>query len=195
MEYRRRIMATKEDFLKCSKWVKRVREIFRVLDVDNKGYVTEEDYMRPINELAKIITDRPELFAKARKARLELTKAMGITGSAKVDQQKFLELGATYVAFERARIEKGETPYLEVSKNTILDILDRNRDGMVTWDEFNTCVSVSNIGEEFTKAVFALLDKDKNGKLSISEYLKCDIKFWFECDNPEVRGLYGDRFE
>ena len=185
-------MATKEDFLKCSKWVKRVREAFRVLDVDNKGYVTEEDYLRPINELAKIITDRPELFGKAR---LELTKAMGISGSAKVDQQKFLELGATYVAFERARIEKGETPYLEVSKNMILNILDRNRDGMVTWDEFNTCVSVSNIGEEFTKAVFALLDKDKSGKIVISEYLKYDTKFWFECDNPEVRGFYGDRFE
>ena len=69
-------MATVKDYLKCPKWVKRVGEAFHVLDVDKKGYITEEDFMRPINELAKVVTDRPELIAKAREAGIEFAKAL-----------------------------------------------------------------------------------------------------------------------
>ena len=189
-------MVTVEDYLKCPKWVKRVGEAFhRVLDMDNKGYTTEEDFLRPINELAKVVTDRPELIAKAQEARLEFAKAMGVSGSVKVDQQKFLELAAAYAVLERGRLEKGETPYLEVSNSTMLDVVDRNQDGAITWDEYKIFMDAGNMGEESAKAAFALLDKDNSGKISRSEYMKDDIKFWFELDDPDVHGFLGERFE
>ena len=52
-----------------------------------------------------------------------------------------------------------------------------------------------NMGEESAKAGFALLDIDNSGMVDISEYLKHDTKFWFECDNPDVHGFFGERFE
>ena len=189
-------MVTVEDYLKCPRWVKRVGEAFEcIFDVDKKGYITEDDYLRVINELEKVITNRPELMAKAREARIEFAKAMGVSGSAKADQQKFLELAAAYAVLERGRIEKGETPYLEVSNRTILDVVDSDQDGTFTWDEFKTFFYSANMSEEATKSAFALLDKDKTGKVKISEYVEYDTKFWFECDNPDVHGLYGQRFE
>ena len=82
-------MVTVEDYLKSPKWVKRVTGTFHLMiDVDNKGYATEGDFLRPINELAKVFMDRPELIAKAREARLEFTKHLGVSGSAKVEQKK-----------------------------------------------------------------------------------------------------------
>lgn len=47
-------MVTAEDFLKSPKWVKRVGEVFSVVfDKESKGYTTEEDFLRPIDELAR----------------------------------------------------------------------------------------------------------------------------------------------
>ena len=109
-------MVTVEDYLKSPKWVKRVGESFHLIfDVDNKGYVTEEDFSKHIDQLAEAVTDRPELIAKARECRLAFAKGMGISGDVKMDKQKYLEQAAAYGVFERARIEKGEMTLLESS--------------------------------------------------------------------------------
>ena len=189
-------MVTVEDYLKSPKWVKRVGESFHLIfDVDNKGYVTEEDFSKQIDQLAKAVTDRPELIAKARECRLAFAKGMGISGDVKVDKQKYLEQAAAYGVFERARIEKGEMTLLEKSNDTMLDVVDRSQDGKVTWGDYRIFLKAVNLGDESAKAVFALLDKDNSGKIDRRDHHRYDQKFWFELDDPDVRGMFGDKFE
>ena len=189
-------MVTVEDYLKSPKWVKRISGAFDIMvDKDNKGYVTEDDFLGSINELAKVVTDRPQLIAKARESKVEFTKILGITGSMKADKQKFVELMAAYAALERARLEKGELTHLEESNDAMLDVIVRRQDGMITWEEYKTYMNALNMGEESAKAVFALLDKDNSGKIKRSDYHKYNSNFWFDLDDPDVQGLFGDRFE
>ena len=189
-------MVTAEDFLKSPKWVKRVGEVFSVVfDKESKGYTTEEDFLRPIDELAKVITDKPEFIAKARECRLEFAKALEISGSVKVDKQKFLEKAAAYGVADRIRLEKGEATLLEKSNDAMLDMVDRSKDGKLTWDEYKIYANATNLDEESARAVFALLDKDNSGKIDRGDHHRYDTKFWFELDDPNVRGLYGERFE
>ena len=70
--------------------------------MDKDGYVSEEDYLIMINNIAKVVTDRPEMIAKVRQAILAVTKELGISGSMKVDKQKFRELAAGMAIVEAA---------------------------------------------------------------------------------------------
>ena len=65
----------------------------------------------------------------------------------------------------------------------------------MTWDEYKVVLIAGDIGEDAAKATFALLDKDKNGKIDRSEYRRANFNFWFGLDDPKSQGLYGDRYE
>ena len=186
---------TVEDYLKSPKWVKRINGAFDMVDNDNKGYLTEDDFMRSVNKLAKVVTDRPDLIAKKRQSKMAFTKTLGITGSMKADKQKFLELMAAYAVLERARLDKGEMTHLEEGNDIMLDAIIKRQDRLITWEEFKMYMNVLNMGEESAKAVFALLDKDNSGKIKRSDYHKYNSSFWFELDDPDVQGLFGDSFE
>ena len=77
----------------------------------------------------------------------------------------------------------------------MLDVVDRSHDGKVTWEDYRIFLKAVNLGDESAKAVFALLDKDNSGNIDRRDHHRYDQKFWFELDDPDVRGMFGDKFE
>ena len=188
-------MATVQDYLKNAKWVKRINEAFDHLDVDKSGYLSREDWLIFIDDLAKVITDRPALIAKAREVTLEYMDVFGLTEGVKADKQKFQELSAAMSIAEAARLKKGEETWIEKLDNASFDVVDRNHDGCVTWDEFKVLMKVGNFDDDAAQATFALFDKNKNGKIERSEFAAADVKFWCTLDDPDTQGMYGGKFE
>ena len=188
-------MATVQDYLKNAKWVKRMNECFDQLDVNKSGYLSREDWLIHVNNLAKVVTDRPALIAKAREVTLEYTDALGLTEGVKADKQKFLELAAAMSIVEIAKVKKGEKSLIEIFDNALFDVVDRNHDGCLTFDEFKVMMKAGNFDDDVAPAIFALLDKNKNGKIERSEYIAADIKFWCNLDDPDTQGMFGEKYE
>ena len=188
-------MATVEDYLNNAKWVKRVSAFFKQKDANKDGYLTREDFLALINNLAKAVPDRPDLISKAREAMVECAAAMGLTEGVKADLQTFLKLGAATAVTEAAKLTTGEKPMTEKVDNALFDILDKNHDGHVTWEEYKVMMEAGNFDPEAASATFALLDTNKNGTLERKELIDANAKFWTYLDDPDTQGLFGEKFE
>ena len=188
-------MATVQDYLNHAKWVKRIDESFDVFDVNKNGYISREEWLITVDKLAKVVTDRPAEIAKLRALTKEHADSVGLTEGVQVDKKKFRELAAGASLAEIGRRDKGEMTMAEKVSNARFDVLDKNRDGYVTWDEYKVVMEVVGLDEEVGRATFDLLDRNKSGKIDRKEYTDNEIKFWFTLDDPDTQGMYGDRFE
>ena len=188
-------MATVQDYLKNDKWMKRINGVFSSLDVNKDGYLSAEDWTLIVDNLEKTSSYRPEAIAKAREKMLELTTAMGLTKGVKADKKKFPELLAAFCLAEAGKMKRGEMTSLEKADSAMFDLIDKNGDGHVTFEEYKFLMDASNLGEEAAKGAFNLLDKNKNGKLERDEFVSSNLRFWCTLDDPSTKGMYGDKFE
>ena len=188
-------MATVQDFLKNPKWVKRLDEAFHQIDRNGDGLVSRDDWIFVVDNLAKVVTDRPSEIAKLRAATLDFTAAMGLTEGVKAKKKKYIELAANMAVAEIAKVKRGEEMLMEKMENAVFDVVDTNRDGTITFDEYMVWIKAAGFPEDAGQAAFALLDKDKSGKIDRKEYISSFFKFWFHLDDPEVQGMFGSKYE
>ena len=83
----------------------------------------------------------------------------------------------------------------EIYFNAAFDVVDTDRSGYVTFEEFKVLMDASHLGEEEAKATFTVLDKNKNGKLERKEFISSNLKFWSTLDDQDTKGMFGDKFE
>ena len=191
-------MSTKEyEYLNNEKWLKRVDEHYKRLNVDE---VEREDcFIQPIDSLALIFDDDcPELIAEARKAREELVNALGIECGAKLEKSTYLGLFAAFSEAESERFDKGELTFIEKDTHAIFNVLDRDKDGFLSLDEYKAylvaCAFVKGSDDDQeAQAAFDLIDKDKNGKLDKKEFASASVKFWSKV-TEDTEGLFGKNF-
>lgn len=192
-------MSTKEyEYLNNEKWLKRVDEHYKRLDVDT---VEREDcFIQPIDSLALIFDhDCPELIAEARKAREELVNELGLESGARIEKSTYLGLLAAFSEAESARFDKGEMTFIEKDTHALFNVLDRDKDGYLSLNEYKAYlvafafIKGSAEDEEEAQAAFDLIDKDKNGKLDKKEFASACVKFWSKV-TEDTEGLFGKNF-
>ena len=171
-------MATVANYLGNAAWVKRIEQLYDSYDLNKNGYLTKEEFHTSINKLALKVTDRPELIDKLRKTTVEITDALGLSEGVKADKKTFLELLAAFVVGEKAKMDKGEETLIQKHNVALFDIVDRNHDGNLGWDEYKSVMDASGFDEATTKAAFDMLDKNKNGKIDRKELAAADLQFW-----------------
>ena len=187
-------MAAKpEDYLKNDKWVGRVKGVFVILDKNKKGYLSQEDFTIMADRLAEAVPDRPEEVAKLRKVIIQdYCTALGITEGVKVNNDdKFMQQVAVFVAKEMNAHMKGEETVIAKIDNAMLDVLDQNHDGTVSFDEYKAVTAAAGFdSEETARASFDMLDKNKNGKIERKECIEANFKFWCNLEDT-VDELFG----
>lgn len=171
-------MATVADYLGNAAWVKRIEQLFDSLDTDKNGYVSKEEFHTSINRLALKVTDRPELIEKLRKSTVELTDAIGLGEGEKPDKKKFLKLVAAFAVDQKAKADKGEETVTEKHNVALYDVVDRNHDGNLTWDEYKSVMVSSGYDEAAARIEFDALDKNKNGKIDRKELASAALIFF-----------------
>ena len=188
-------MATVQDYLQNANWVRRCGEAFHQLDTNKNGYLSREDWLTKIDKLAKVVPDRPDQLAKLREVWSEYLDVMRVTRGVKVDKQEFIQLSAAMAEGEMVRVNRGEVSMTEKRNNAVFDVLDKNHDGQVTWEEYKLLTEIFDFGEDTAKATFALLDKNKSGKIDRKEFTASQIKFSFTLDDPDTKGMFGSKYE
>ena len=124
------------------------------------------------------MTDRPELIEKLRKSTVELTDALRLGEGVKAEKKTFVELLAAFVVREKAKIDKGEESLIEKHNVALFNVVDRNHDGNLTWEEYKSVMEACGFDEATARGVFDMIDKNKNGKIDRKELQSTDVKFW-----------------
>ena len=187
-------MAAKPEdrYLKNEKWVERIRGVFEAMDKNKNGYFTREEWFIVVDRLAKAVPDRPDELAKARKLMEDFCEELGLTGGAKVDQDKYVQLVAVFAVKQMNASMKGEETVYDKLVNAMFDVVDHNHDGTISWEEYKTVTAAGEmISVEAARAGFDMLDKNKNGKIERKEYTDSNVKFWYNLEDT-ADGLYGD---
>ena len=56
-------------------------------------------------------------------------------------------------------------------ENLVFAVVDTSRDGKITFNEYLVLMKSGNFPSDAAQAAFALLDKDKSGKIDRKEYI------------------------
>ena len=96
---------------------------------------------------------------------------------------------------EHAKQVRGGKVSLAKVNDAMYDVLDINRDGTVSLDEFTTVMKiVYRCDAKEAEATFRLID-NKNGKIECKELTDYELKFWFDLNDEESKGFYGAKYE
>ena len=183
------------EYLKNELWVHRMQEAFTLLDVNKNGYLELEDFEISTRNLQREAKAGDALVDNLRKAVHEFCAGFGLKKGMKLTKDEWLPKFSAFVVSECARKQRGEEPLLFKVNNAEFDIVDTNRDGFVTLEEYRVLVKAWNYDPDTADETFKLMDTNKNNKLERAELNEYDFKFWYGLDDPETKGMYGEAYE
>ena len=180
------MMTTPQDFLNSKAWCyKMVEFVFKKADGDGDGYISPEDrkasHARFWEYAQKQGVDKTALEAH-KTVTEELVRAYG-TGSDRVSKDDWLKKVAEMAAADLERIKKAEEPLLAKSAGPFFDVMDSDKDGSITLEDFK--LGYVAIGWDALSAenAFKFLDKTNSGKIGREEFIKSSSDFWYKIDS------------
>ena len=179
-------------------WVYRMNEVFKVVDISKKGYITVEDWELWIDNIERDISPDPTLVAKLRKSLREFCGAegIGLTPGKKATLEEFLnDLMPKFSAAQGDMKLRGESLLYQLNQDWF-NIVDTANDGIwVTLDGYKKVMKACNFDDSAAEATFQLLDKENVGKVERSKLIEMEFNFWFTPGHQESKGMFGDTFE
>ena len=131
----------------------------------------------------KTMNPDPQDIEKLRASSLKLAAALGAKPGVQLSQEEFLKGAAEFAANKESRKlldEMGEAYYA---------VMDINKDGKLTLEEYTKVAEASNMPAESVKFYFDAMDKNHNGKIEVMEVVAMGHKFWFELEGNEHEEL------
>lgn len=170
------------------------KTVFKLFDVNDDGVISREDlekYGARIRDGLKTLN--PKEADNAYHAVLAISDAFGLTKNAKDGGLSYSMREDDIVRRVLARTEL--LPNLcRLYHSAVFKAIDTDKDGYIQRDEWSVYLKLQNTytSEEEAQKSFDSLDKNKNGKLSLNEFVELSVDFW--CYLGEQSGsqdLYG----
>jgi Ca2+-binding EF-hand superfamily protein len=168
---------------------RKLTRFFNVWDANGDGVITTEDPKQVAQNLAKLQDLEPSspeherFFNGFMSYQDDFLKAVDVDESGHVTLEEWLAYHEEMLQDE----ERFKTTAL-MSVRVMFELMDRNRDGEITLEEFGEWMRAFRIGEQsITEEVFQKLDLNGNGILSREEVLQLTREFFYS-DDPNARG-------
>ena len=185
-------MPTAADYLADAAWKKKWDDLFHVFDANKNGVIQLVDILIIIDRYRANATCSPEHLDALKAVLLEFATAVGIANDkTKLDKTVWLQNAAAFCVTEAAKLQKGEETIFHKVDNASFDVVDKNRDGYISWEEFQVVMKAWNL-EDAARAAFDNFDKNKDGKLSRKEYIESDVKYFYELGDQ--KRMFGGKF-
>ena len=175
--------------------LKKMRTSTKRFDADKDGYFCREDIelmSKRLKEYGKLTEEQAE---SAHQGFMKYAEMSGLLKPGKkipVDElaQKASEVMLSMSADERKSM-------LHSTYDTLFDIIDLNKDGHISLEEFKVHFRVlgTNISDSEVAYSFNTIDTDKNGEISREEFLAAADDFYNGVDETEVSRVFMGRLE
>ena len=171
-------MPTEQEFLGNKEWVKKIKEHFIYLDINKNGFLSQEDWILMVDNLKVILGMAEEKLKTVREVHIKLASLLGAKPGVQLTEEEFVKTAAKFAANE-----KESRASLKEVTNALFDVLDTNKDGILSLDEYTKLLQSCNITDpEIAKAVFNSIDANHDEKIEIKELYELSDKFWFTLD-------------
>ena len=182
-------MATAQDFLNSKSWCHNMEEyVFKKADLNKDGHICSEDRGVARGRFRDFALKKQRVDERALEAHeaatKELESAYG-TGSDRVSKDDWLKKLAEVAAADLERIKKGEEPVLTKHAGPFFDVMDSDKDGFITLEDFKLgYVSVAGFDAATAEKAFKGFDKTNCGKIGREVFAKAGRDFWYKIDPP-----------
>ena len=155
-------------------WVRKAKTFFAYFDSNGDGVMNVEDYRlceKYIVEsaLANNASDDRIQEYKAGAYKLWIEEIGGGEEDFQWTENKFLE-----IMFE-AVSRPGSEEYFRRSASKMFDLVDLNKDGSISKDEYSIMLG----GSPWTIVAFSSVDTNRNGEVSREEFVHGYVDYWF----------------
>ena len=168
---------------------------FNIRDTDDDGYVTQEDYRKFSENIAKLLEWDPDHQKRVQIDAIHAGVWQFFWEPADHDQDGRVSL-EDHLAMMDMMIEHSKDPQvLEQSRKhseVLFNTFDFNGSGEISAKEYRQFFSAAGVTTEWTDMVFEKLDINGNGKISLDEFVLLHQQF-FSSNDPESPGnwFYG----
>ena len=102
------------------------------------------------------------------------------TGSERVSKDDWLKKVAEMAATDQERIKRGEEPLLARTTGTFFDVMDTNKDGFVTLEDFKLGYGAIGWDAAGAEQTFKAVDKNNTGKVGRKDMIESAHEFWYK---------------
>ncbi|MBN1979793.1 MAG: EF-hand domain-containing protein [Anaerolineae bacterium] len=166
---------------------RKLTRFFTVWDANGDGVITTKDPEQAAQNLAKLQGLKPgspehdEFHNGFLSYQNDFLKTVDVDESSRVTLEEWLAYHEEMLQDEK-RFEGTALMAIEV----MFALMDRNRDGKITLEEYGECMKALRI-KDITEKVLQKLDLNGNGILSKEEVLQLTREFFYS-DDPDAPG-------
>ena len=172
-------MSTTQDFLNSKAWCYKMDEfVFKKADNDQDGYISQEDRECSKARFIEYVQKHQKVL-EANKVASEKYMSVFGTESDRIGKDDFLKKLAELAAADQERIKRGEEPILVGNAGTLFDLMNGDKDGFVTLEDFKPLYVAIGWDAEAAEGAFKVMDKNNSGKIVREETTKSGYDFWY----------------
>ena len=172
---------------------KKFARYFHLRDLDQDGFVEQEDWERCGRNLAQIrdwepgSSEHEDIVAKHVHIWTTFWKPADLDNDGKVSLDEYLKLIQT----QHKQVSFASNVILDLF-GAIFDIIDRDGDGQIALQDYSRYFEAWGLDEELAERTFSHLDLSGDGRVSRNSFIQFNSNF-FISDDPALPGsqLFG----
>ena len=174
--------------------LKKMRIRMMKLDVNKDGFISREDYelmVTRLYEYRKLDADKAE---QTRNAFMYLADMLGLKPGVRIPLEEAAQNANKEYLDLATSADKGSS-LLQKSHNLIFDVLDINKDGRISLDEFKVYfhIMAPSVDEADIIHSFNIIDGDRNGEITRKEFINAAIDFFHGFEETSIYSAFFGR--
>lgn len=166
---------------------------FDTFDKDSDGEMVINEVLYWADRMKSLCQASDEEIENVRDALRTFFEACGVTEIG-LHRENWVEANQVLAEAERERKRRGEDTLVALLGNAYYDVLDEDKDNLVSLPELKRMMNVFRVPEEAAYTFFEKADVNKDGALQREEMHALFHKFWLEKYNPDLDGIYAYKY-
>ncbi len=158
---------------------RKVAGVFYALDVDQDGYLEEEDFQCLTDRWNEIRGYQPGTPEFERITAVMMGWWQALLAASDQDRDDRVTLDEVMLVVDQLPMVRDQ---VEATANAMFDVVDENGNGEVSPAEYNQMIEAWKGFKVETDGVFRFLDADGDGHISRSEFVDLWAEFWIGDD-------------
>ena len=165
-----------------------MKTIFKCLDSNKKGYIEKDDLVRLAERFehhGKLTDDKKERF----RSKLGMWWNQNFAEGEKLSSDQFV---SSRYEINRTTCAQDALVHFKGNLELMFDSIDTDGNGAISldkWKVFHLAMGVHD--DEMTPKAFEIVDIDKDGKISLNEFITAAFDFFYNQDDSVYKEFLG----
>jgi len=167
---------------------------FDTFDKNSDGTMQMSEVLYWANRMKALCNCSDEDCESVKSALRIFFGGCGLSEEVGLQRENWVEANQAFAEAERERKRRGEPSIVALLGNAYYDVLDEDKDNIVSMQELKRMMNVFRVPEEAAYTFHEHADKNKDGQLQREEMHEVFTKFWLSPYDPTYDGIYAYKY-